>query len=199
MVADPDVELMLRVKAGEIGAFQTLYNKHKNRILSFCYRYSGHRGISEELAQEVFLRVFKAAPRYRPKARFTTWLYRIATNVCLNELRKREYRQKIKSLDNTGENFYLDTPADGDTPSPETHLEERERNRLIKQTLYELPGKQRMALLLRIEGGFRYKEIAHQMGCTENQVKVLIFRGRQNLKKRLTHILGENNDGKMPK
>jgi RNA polymerase sigma-70 factor, ECF subfamily len=191
MIKDPDAELMLRVKSGDMAAFQILFDKYKNRMLNFCYRYCGHHSISEELTQEVFLRIFKAASHYRPTARFSTWLYRIATNVCLNELRKREYRMKIDSLDQLEGETLPGITEDRETPTPETHLQERERERHIQQALTGLPDKQRAALLLRLEGGFRYREIAEQMDCTESHVKVLIHRGRKQLKKKLQPILGE--------
>jgi len=182
---------MLRVKSGDMAAFQILFDKYKNRMLNFCYRYCGHHSISEELTQEVFLRIFKAASHYRPTARFSTWLYRIATNVCLNELRKREYRMKIDSLDQLGGETLPGLTEDRETPTPDTHFQEKERDRHIRQVLTGLPDKQRAALLLRLEGGFRYREIAEQMDCTESHVKVLIHRGRKQLKKKLQPILGE--------
>lgn len=193
MRADPDVELMARVKKGDMTAFHALFDKHKQGVVQFCYRYCGHAAISEELAQEVFLRVFKAARRYRPKARFTTWLYRIATNVCLNELRKSEYRQRIESLDeNETDGKWAEAEAK-ERFSPEARLQEREREALIRQGLSELPDKQRAALLLRITGEFSYREIAGQLGCTENHVKVLIYRGRQQMKKKMVSFFGEDN------
>jgi len=191
MIVDPDVELMSRVKSGDMTAFQILFDKYKKRILHFCYRYCGHHQVSEELAQETFLRVYKAAARYRPKARFATWLYRIATNVCLNELRKREYRQRIESLDQLREDIADVATADTQTPSPEARLQDRERDGFIQQGLTGLPDKQRAALLLRIEGGFRYREIAGQIGCSESHVKVLIHRGRKQLRQRLEHFMGD--------
>lgn len=191
MTVDPDVELMLRVKSGDMAAFQILFDNYKNRVLNFCFRYCGHHSISEELTQEVFLRVFKAASRYRPTARFSTWLYRIATNVCLSEMRKREYRMKIDSLDQLADDAVPDITEDRENLSPEDYLQGREKDRRIQQAITALPAKQRVALLLHIEGGFRYKEIARQMDCTESHVKVLIHRGRKQLKKRLEPFFRE--------
>lgn len=182
---------MVRVKSGDMNAFHLLFDKHKQGVVGFCYRYCGHRAISEELAQEVFLRVFKAAKRYRPKARFTTWLYRIATNVCLNELRKGEYRQQIDSLDHKACDGAGPEAQDRERHTPETQFEQREREDLVQRELSQLPDKQRVALLLRIKGEFSYREIAEQIGCTENHVKVLIYRGRQQLKQKLTPLFGD--------
>ena len=195
MTTDPDVELMMLVKAGDLTAFQTLFDKYKSRVLNFCYRFCGHQGVSEELAQEVFLRVYKAAPRYRPKGRFTTWLFKIAANICLNEVRKREYRKRIESLDHMMD--HVDDKknhafADGKTPLSDELIEAREKELYIQEALSNLPDKQRAALLLRLEGGFAYKEIARQIKCSESQVKILIYRGRQRLKSDLTKYFGES-------
>lgn len=184
---------MARVKKGDMAAFHALFDKHKQGVLRFCYRYCGHAAISEELTQEVFLRVFKAAGRYTPKARFTTWLYRIATNVCLNELRKGEYRQQIASLDDSEAGPELAETVAAENASPEARLQAREGEALIRRALSRLPDKQRAALLLRITGEFSYREIATQLGCTENHVKVLIYRGRQKMKKDLAPLFGEDH------
>jgi RNA polymerase sigma-70 factor (ECF subfamily) len=191
MRADPDADLMMRVKKGDMDAFQTLFDKHKEGIVNFCYRYCGHRAIGEELAQEVFLRVYKAAGHYRPKARFTTWLYRIATNLCLNELRRGEYRQQIESLNQNAGGGEPAEAAHRPGPTPETQYQEREQADLVQRGLSQLPHRQRAALLLRIKGEFSYREIAEQLGCTENHVKVLIYRGRQGLKEKLASLLGD--------
>lgn len=193
MRADPDAELMARVKNGDMTAFHALFDKHKQAVVGFCFRYCGQRAISEELAQEVFLRVFRAAKRYQPKARFSTWLYRIATNVCLNELRRYEYRQQIDSLDRKATDGGAAETEDKDRPSAEIRLQEQEREELIQHGLSELPDKQRAALLLRIKGEFSYREIAEQLGCTENHVKVLIYRGRQQLKRKLAPLIGDED------
>jgi RNA polymerase sigma-70 factor (ECF subfamily) len=189
--ADPDADLMMRVKKGDMDAFHTLFDKHKEGIVNFCYRYCGHRAIGEELAQEVFIRVYKAAGRYRPKARFTTWLYRIATNLCLNELRKGEYRQQIESLNQNERRGKHAESTYRPGPTPETQYQEREQVDLVQRGLSQLPHRQRAALLLRIKGEFSYREIAEQLGCTENHVKVLIYRGRQRLKAQLAYLSGD--------
>ncbi len=144
--------------------------------------------MSEELAQEVFLRVYKAAPRYRPDAKFSTWIFRIATNVCLNEVRKKKYDHKLESLDssmNSGEKESSKEIEDKIGQAPQDLLEDKERHLLIQQAISNLPEKQRAALLLRIHHGFSYQEIGKQIKKTEKGVKSLIHRGRQNLKNAL--------------
>src|SRR5512140_2032206 len=90
-VADPDVQLMLRFQNGDLEAFEMLFSRHVRGVVNFAYRFVRNRDLAEELAQEIFLRVHDAGQSYRATARFTTWLYRIATNACLNELRRPEF------------------------------------------------------------------------------------------------------------
>src|SRR5258706_11001664 len=96
--SDPDVQLMLRFRAGDASAFRELFEKHGKAIVNFAYNFVGSRPRAEELAQDVFLHVYRAGPRYEPQAKFTTWLYRIATNACLNEMRRPERRYHTRSL-----------------------------------------------------------------------------------------------------
>ncbi len=99
MKKDPDVQHMLLFKDGNTDAFRVLFEKYKRPIINFCFKFCGDRQMAEELAQEVFIRVHKAAPRYRPDAKFSTWIYRIATNLCLNELRRKKYTYETESID----------------------------------------------------------------------------------------------------
>jgi len=184
MLADPDIQLMLRFKGGDTHAFQTLFNKHKQRVLNYCYRYCGNHMVAEELTQETFIRVFKAASRYVPKAKFSTWLFKIATNVCLNELRKPVYRHKIESFDTKANNEAREIP-DANQPGMDVEIESSETRRLLQEAILKLPEKQRAALLLKIDRDFSYKEIGKQIQRSENNVKILIHRARQRLKELL--------------
>ncbi len=151
--------------------------------------------MAEELAQEVFLRVYKAAPKYRPDARFSTWIFKIATNICLNELRKSRYHFRTESID--APTVGKDGEMAGDVedlaqPGPNEALEARERDRIIRGAISELPPKQRAALLLRVFHDFSYEEISKQIGRSPGSVKSLIHRGRQNLKQSLhAYMRGE--------
>jgi RNA polymerase sigma-70 factor (ECF subfamily) len=184
MRTDPDVQLMLAFKAGDERAFHDLFEKYKKQVVNYCYRFCGHRAVAEELAQEAFLRIYKAAPRYRPKARFRTWLFKIAANVCLNEIRRPVYRQQLESLDQLPE-------RDSGQAGPDIELANAERRRMVHQAIRDLPDQQRVALLLRVEGEFSYKEIAAQIGRSVNHVKTLIHRGRLALRQKLALYLGE--------
>lgn len=185
---------MLDFKAGSQMAFRDLFERHKQPVVNYCYRFCGHRAVAEELAQEVFLRIYKAAPRYRPKARFRTWLFKIATNVCLNEIRKRVYRQQVESLDpfpDAGGGQPAQAMPESPEPGPDIELVRAERRQKVRSAIGALPEKQRAALLLRVEGEFSYKEIADQIRCPVNHVKTLIHRGRRSLQRALASYLGE--------
>ncbi len=192
MKVDPDIQHMERFRDGDETAFRFLFTKYKIKMITFCYRFCGNKEMAEELAQEVFLRVYKAAPRYRPDARFSTWIFKIATNVCLNEVRKKKYSVDIKSihnLSNPGEKDHVMEIEDTLMPPPHNLLEEKERDQLIQNALSRLPDKQRAALLLRIYQGFTYQEIGVQLKKSEKGVKSLIHRGRENLKQALEGLL----------
>jgi RNA polymerase sigma-70 factor (ECF subfamily) len=194
METDPDVQLMLRFGAGDKGAFRRLFDRHKGRVITYCHRFCGNRQVAEELAQETFLRVYKAGPGYKPTARFQTWLFKIAANVCLNEIRKPHYRQRLSPLAAPHPDGEGGAPAD-DPPDPgagpEAQLADDERRRAVRAAMDRLPEEQRAALLLRVEEEFSYQEIGRQLQRSENHVKTLIFRGRQRLKQALAAYFGE--------
>lgn len=196
MQADPDTQLMLQFKAGDQKAFQELFDKYKNRVINYCFRFCGHQAVAEELAQETFLKVYKAAKRYRPEARFSTWLFKIAANVCLNEVRKPVYRNRIESLDGIMENkidVSVSTKVSAGPDTPDNLLISQEQQMVVRRAINRLPEKQRAALLLRVEGEFSYGEIGQQIDRNENHVKTLIHRGRKSLKKALATYFGEKN------
>ena len=185
MLTDSDIQLMLSFQNGDQRAFQQLFDKHKKRVINFCYRYCGQRTVAEDLAQEVFLRVYRAAAVYRPKARFSTWLFRIATNVCLNEIRRPSYRAKLESVDRTSEEkgggAAGEIAVEPERSMPDLLLEARQHQAMVRQALVALPEQQRVALLLRTTEGFSYREIGRQIDCSEGRVKTLIHRGRKRI------------------
>jgi len=186
---------MLQFKAGDQRAFHNLFDKHKKRVINYCFRYCGNAAVAEELAQETFMRVYKAAPRYRPKARFITWLFKIAANVCLNEIRKPVYRTQVDSLDDpTGQNDLGPDLSPSASMPPDAIFESSERNAMVQNAINDLPEQQRAVLLLRVNEEFSYREIGQQINRSEGHVKTLIYRGRQRLKKMLGDYFGENHE-----
>lgn len=185
---DADAQLMLEFQRGDRKAFEALFRRHAKAMLNFAYRYVSSRAAAEELAQDIFCKVFEAAGTYHPSARFSTWLYRIATNHCLNEVRKGRYQIRELSLetggrgeDGEGEALHLPDSA----PHPEQQASSNELERDLQSSLQELPDNQRLAFLLLIETGQSYDEIAKTLKTTVSAVKSLLVRARTTLKTKL--------------
>jgi RNA polymerase sigma-70 factor (ECF subfamily) len=192
--ADPDVLLMERVRDGDMDAFQVLFTKYSGAIVKFAYRFLGSRDRAEEVAQTAFLQLFRARKRYKPKARFATFLYRIAANLCLNELRRFDYSGKIDSLDTpdeseSGSTSFADRLPDHDSPGPAQCLGWREVATEVQKVLKYLPPNQRMALLLSRVDGFSYQEVAENLDTSVSAVKSLIFRATETLRRDLGELL----------
>lgn len=188
---DPDAALMLRVKQGDMEAFEELVDKYKQPIIHLVYRTIQDAAEAEDLAQNVFVQVFKSAHRYRVSAKFSTWLYTIARNLCLNEIRRRS-RHPADSLD-------VEQSAQEEKPSrqyedkkifsaPDSLLQ-GELIGKVDQAIAELPENQRTALLLCREEELSYEEIAQVLGCSLSATKSLIHRGRETLRQKLKPYL----------
>ena len=184
---DPDAQLMLRVKQGDMAAFEELVGKYKQPVINLIYRTLPDATEAEDLAQHVFLQVFKSAHRYLVSAKFSTWLYTIARNLCLNEIRRRS-RHPAESLDVAhpdNEDQPLRQYEDTKNFSPPDLLLQGELVGKIEQALAELPESQRTAILLYREDELSYEEIAKVLGCSLSATKSLIHRGRETLKQKL--------------
>jgi len=189
--ADPDAALMLRVRQGDMAAFTELVDKYKQPVLNLAYRMLHDTTEAEDLAQAVFLQVFKAADRYRVSSKFSSWLFTIARNLCLNEIRRRA-RHKVESMDvphPEQENQPLHQFEDNQTASPPERLLHGELEDKIEQALAELPDHQRLAILLCRQEELSYEEIARVLGCSVSATKSTIHRGRETLKQRLKPYL----------
>jgi RNA polymerase sigma-70 factor, ECF subfamily len=188
---DPDAGLMLRVKGGDRQAFEDLVNKYKQPVTNVIYRTLGDATEAEDLAQNVFVQVYKSADRYRATAKFTTWLFTIARNLCLNEIRRRS-RHRTESLD-APHPEYEDQPRhqfeDGKNFSPPDALLQGELEQKIQQALSDLPENQRIAILLCRQDELSYEDIAEVLGCSLPATKSLIHRGREALKQKLKPYL----------
>jgi len=189
-VLDPDVRLMLRFKDGDTGAFEHLFSRHTRAVINFAYRFVRNRELAEELAQEIFLKVYEGATGYRPQAKFTTWLYRIATNVCLNEIRKPQFRAATHSLDTgwawDGEAVSIDIGIKGGT---DMRLEQQAISRALRLALDQIPEKQRVAFILNKYQELSYAEAAEIMKISEKAVKSLIHRAKEALAEKLKPLL----------
>jgi RNA polymerase sigma-70 factor (ECF subfamily) len=188
---DPDAALMLRVKGGDRAAFEELVNKYKQPVTNFLFRTLGDATEAEDLAQNVFVQVYKSAHRYKDSARFSTWLYTIARNLCLNEIRRRS-RHPAESLDAAHSEFE-DQPLrqfeDVKSVSPPDLLLHGELQGKIQEALDGLPENQRTAILLCREDELSYEDIARVLGCSLSATKSLIHRGRETLKQKLKPYL----------
>ena len=184
---EPDAELMLRVKAGDQAGFGLLVERHRGPVVRFLYRMVENQAVAEELAQEVFLRVYKARTGYEPTAKFTTWLFRIATNLALNQLRDGRGRRTEDSLDESVDDLPRPEPADG-RPSVEQALVAEVRLREVRRAVRALPDKQRVAVLMHKYQEMEYSQIARILDCSESAVKSLLFRAYETLRIRLAHL-----------
>jgi RNA polymerase sigma-70 factor, ECF subfamily len=182
-----DADVMLRVKEGDDAAFEYLVLKFRRPMLSFMYRMARNSAVAEELVQEVFLRVYRSRATYNAEAKFSTWLYRIATNLGVNHARdtKHERPELAVNLDQpdseTGQ-----TPDLADaTPSAEQALLRSERLAAIRQHVQNLPERQRMAVLMHKYQGLDYKQIAEVLKLSESATKSLLFRAYETLREKL--------------
>lgn len=182
-----DAEIMLRVRDGEDAGYDILIGKYRKAIINFMFRMVRNQAVAEELAQEVFLRVYRSRATYRAEAKFTTWLYRIATNLGVNHARDTKYER-------AAQNVYLDQPdpETGTTPdvadmtaSAEEELVRDERMRAIRKHVMALPERQRMAVLMHKYQGLDYKQIGEVLKLSESATKSLLFRAYQTLRERL--------------
>ncbi len=177
---DGDVRLMLAFSRGDTSAFDALFLRWAGPLLRYLDRMVRDRATAEELVQEVFIRVYGARDRYRPDARFSTWLYRIATNLALNELRRPRRRDPHTSLDADGAPL-----LPSEEPGAEAVVDARRAGAAVLHELEALPERQRAALCLAAVEGLSYSEIAEALDTSEKAVKALVHRARATLAARL--------------
>ncbi len=178
MVADPDAALLVAFQRGDASAFRALFERHARAMVAFCNHFVRNPARAEELAQDVFLKLHQAAPRYQPSARFKTFLYRIASNHCLNELRRGEHAARRAEHSRSA---YGDEPQDpdalaGGAPTPEEVVTGGALARAVESLLARLPENQRMAFVLCRFQGLSYEEIAGALDVSVPAVKSLIHR-----------------------
>jgi len=175
---DPDVVLMLEFQKGDPRSFEKLMRKYYPRVINFIYRYGLNRHASEDLAQEIFLKIHQMGPSYNPKAKFQTLLYTIVRNSALNVIRnERKYEGAI-----------VKETADDRSASPLETMLDQEKAERIQAVINELPENQRSAVLLRRYEEMSYEEIAQSLNCSVKAVKSLLNRAKETLKVRLSDI-----------
>lgn len=184
---EPDAELMLRVKAGDAASFGLLLARHRDSVIRFLYRMVQRQAVAEELAQEVFLRVYRARAAYEPTAKFTTWLFRIAMHLALNNLRDERGERAGESLDETTPDSPGRELPDRE-PSAEQALVAEARLEEVRRAIQALPDKQRAAVLMHKYQEMDYAQIARTLDCSESAVKSLLFRAYEALRARLAHM-----------
>jgi len=183
-----DAELMLRVKDGDEASFADLLLRHREPVVNYLYRMVHNPAVAEELAQDVFLRVYRARKSYEPTAKFTTWLYRIATHVALNSLRDGRHAKRLEPLENPAQGRTRELRAPD--PTVEDRLVAEGRQQEIRRAIQSLPEKQQVAVILHKYQELDYREIATTLNCSESAVKSLLFRAYETLRVRLAHMVG---------
>ena len=182
-----DEELMAATARGDEYAFELLVKRHQSRMLNLIYRFVGNRTQPGDLAQEVFIRVWQAAPRFKPRAKFTTWIYRITANLCLNEL-KSSGRKGLVFLEGHIEEGQTLNEESNLSSSAEDVLLAEERSRRISAALQSLPKNQRMAIILKKYDDLSYREIARILDCSVSAVESLLARAKTNLYEKLNFL-----------
>jgi RNA polymerase sigma-70 factor, ECF subfamily len=173
---------MLRVRDDDMEAYTLLVERFQQRVVNTVFRYTGDGAGAEDLAQEVFIKIFKARKSWEPVAKFSTWLFRIVTNLCLNEIRNRKHRPNVSLDDNP-----LLEPGQEDPAALDTSR--KELVQAVRKALDSLPENQRMAVVLNKWEDQSYEQIGEAMGLSVPAVKSLLFRARQAMKDQLEKFL----------
>jgi RNA polymerase sigma-70 factor (ECF subfamily) len=183
-----DVQLMRLVARGDTSAFEQVIERHQALVAGTAARMLGSNSDVEDIAQQVFIRVWKSARRYVPRAKFTTWLLKITRNLVFNELRRAKRRAQVPLQSDPGTE---EIPLKDETnPAPDASLLENELQRAIEEAIMQLPESQRMALVLRRYEQLSYEEIAEVLDLSVPAVKSVLFRARTELRSRLNKYLG---------
>jgi RNA polymerase sigma-70 factor (ECF subfamily) len=186
-----DAEIMLQVKTGDDSAFEYLVQKYRRPMVSFMFRSAHSNAAAEDLAQEVFLRVYRSRESYEASAKFTTWLYRIATNLAVNHVRdtRHERPENTVSLDEPDAESGRTLDLPDQTPSAEATIVQRERLAAIRQRVQALPERQRIAVVMHKYQQMEYRQIADVLKLSESATKSLLFRAYETLREQLKEFV----------
>jgi RNA polymerase sigma-70 factor (ECF subfamily) len=186
-----DAEVMLRAKTGDEAAFDYLVQKYRRPMMNFMYRMVHNAAVAEDLAQEVFLRVYRSRESYEASAKFSTWLYRIATNLAVNHARdsRHDRPENTVSLDEPDDNTGLAIDVPDGALSAEEMLVRRERMTAIRQRVHELPERQKVAVIMHKYQQMDYQEISEVLKLSESATKSLLFRAYETLRGQLKEFV----------
>jgi RNA polymerase sigma-70 factor (ECF subfamily) len=186
-----DAQIMLRVKGGDEAAFEYLVQKYRRPMLSFMYRMAHNSAVAEDLAQEVFLRVYRSREKYEASAKFSTWLYRIASNLAVNHARDTRHQrpENTVSLDEPDQESGLTMDLPDNSLTAEEAIVRRERLAAIRQRVEALPERQKMALIMHKYQQMDYRQIAEVLKLSESAIKSLLFRAYETLRVQLKEFV----------
>ncbi len=179
---DPDTEIVKKVVEGDENAFEELVKKYEHSVFNTIYRYIGNSDESYDIAQEVFIKVWRHVKSFKGKSKFSTWLYRIVVNQCLNY--RSKHKEKLISLEETTERGKIP-----ESLKVEINFEHRRKAEIVRKAIDDLPGRQRIALILSRFESKTYADIAQIMGVSLSSVESLIFRAKENLKRKLLPLI----------
>lgn len=190
-----DEDLILKVQEGQNQAFDVLVGRYKNRLYAYLFRLLGNESEAEEFAQETFVRAYMHADKYKTVAKFSTWLYTIATNLVRNRIRNIKRRPRMVSMwsDQQGSDDGRWVEIKDEAPNPEDVMDRRKLNELIQTAIDRIPAKYRPSFVLREINGLSYEEIAAATGLKLGTVRSRINRGRTHFKKAVSPLLGNDN------
>lgn len=187
---DSDVALVRRARAGDYQAFEQLFERYRTLVYRFAYQMTGRRDDAEDIAQEAFVRAYQNLHRYRDEAKFTTWILRIVTNLCTDQVRMSTRRTALEQQEAAGA---LDWMTMGDTDDPVANLEGDRRKAVLRKALNALPVHHRTMIILRDLEEREYPEISAILGCTVGGAKLRVLRARRALRERLEPFFGEGS------
>ena len=186
---ESDIELMLRTKSGDDSAYSELMRRHYKGVVNYIYRFTHVQENSEDLAQEVFMRIYKSAKNYEPEAKFSTWLYKIATNVCLTNVKKKKPDYSLDEIvENSGE------VSDSHSTISDELLYRKEIKTMIVKAMESLPEREKIAIMLCKYQGLSYEEVSQVLDCSVGAVKAYVHRGRMKLIDKLKPYLSEGGE-----
>lgn len=194
-----EASLMAKASRGDSEAFRMVVERYQRLVLNLCYRFTGDSEASKDIAQEIFLKMYGSASRYRPYAPLASWIYRVAVNHCLNHVRDRGRASRLtESLESGGSGGSRDPARSvhaAPPASPEEEVSRKEEAALVREAILRLPPRQRMTVILQRYHGMRYVEIARAMGCSVGAVESLLVRATDTLRQWLSDLCTTDEGG----